>query len=52
MLLLDLLDPLWPTHFVGYLNDLMAVHGILECFENALLRQMTTAASEFTCDVF
>jgi hypothetical protein len=27
MLLLDLLNPLWPTHFVGYLDNLMAVCG-------------------------
>jgi hypothetical protein len=40
MLLLDLLNPLWPTHFVGYLDNLMAVCRILECFEDALLRQM------------
>jgi hypothetical protein len=39
MLLLDLLNPLWPTHFVGYHDNLMAVCGILECFEDALLRQ-------------
>jgi hypothetical protein len=40
MLLLDLLNPLWPTHFVGYLDNLMAICGISECFEDALLRQM------------
>jgi hypothetical protein len=40
MLLLDLLNPLWPTHFVGYLDNLMALCGISEYFEDALLRQM------------
>jgi hypothetical protein len=40
MLQLDLLNPLWPTHFVEYLDNLMAVCGISECFEDALLRQM------------
>jgi hypothetical protein len=40
MLLLDLLNPLWPTHFVGYLDNLMVVGGISECIEDALPRQM------------
>ena len=33
-------DAFWPTHFVEYLNNLMAVHRISECFEDALLRRM------------
>ena len=34
-LLLDLLYPFWPTHFLGYLDDLMSVHGISKRFGNA-----------------
>jgi hypothetical protein len=33
-------NPNAPAWFVGYLDNLMAVCGISECFEDALLRQM------------
>ena len=39
-LLLDLLDAFWPTHFVGYLNDLMSDLGIWKCLGKSAFRQM------------
>ena len=59
MLLLDVLDPFRPTRLLGYLNDLMSVHGISRCFGNAAVGRirrlpqnwLATSSSDFDFQV-
>ena len=59
MLLLDVLDPFRPTRLLGYLNNLMSVHGISRCFGNAAVRRirrlpqnwLATSSSDFDFQV-
>jgi hypothetical protein len=48
----DLLDAFCPKHFVGYVNDLMSVLGILKCLGKSAFRQMQLSPQNLVATSF